>query len=221
MSDFRASGSAAFRKTPFYRKRLPRSYFYATLGLIAANLLVYLLNLLFPESLYLMALQPAMVLHENAWWQVFTYMYVHGSFNHILFNMLGLFFFGTALEDDMGSREFLLFYNLTGMLAGLASLAINLATGQVQGLLLGASGAIFAVILGFAAFRPQARVLVMFVIPLRARSMVILYSAIEVFSQVFNPYEGIAHLTHLAGFAFGFLYLLIRFRLNAWKAFWI
>jgi membrane associated rhomboid family serine protease len=135
--------------------------------------------------------------------------------------MLGLFFFGMALEDDMGSWEFLLYYNVTGVLAGLASLAIDLATGQMHVFLMGASGAIFAVILGFAAFRPQARVLIFFVIPLRARSMVILYTAIEVFSQIFNPYEGVAHLTHLAGFAFGFLYLLVRFRLNAWKSFWL
>ena len=215
------SNARDFRKTPFWRKRLPWATFSATLLLISANLLVYLLNLLVPETLYQMALQPAMVVHEQAWWQVFTYMYVHSGFSHILFNMLGLFFFGMALEQDLGSWEFLLFYHLTGVLAGLASLGIDLATGQTQVALMGASGAIFAVILAFAAFRPQARVLIFFVIPLRARSMVILYTAIEVFSQLFNPYEGIAHLTHLAGFAFGFLYLLIRFRLNAWKAVWI
>ncbi len=74
--------------------------------------------------------------------------------------------------------------------------------------------------LAFAAYRPHARVLVFFIIPLRARSLVILYVAFELFSQILDPFGGVAHLTHLAGFVFAFLYLLLRLRINAWKAFW-
>lgn len=206
--------------TPLYQRRLPRSYFYATLGIIALNLGVYVFTELFRDSLGLWAMNPVAVVVDGQWWQVFTYMYAHGDLSHILFNMLGLFFFGTAVEEEMGSWEFLLFYHVTGVLAGLASLGIYWVTGQFGVYLLGASGAIFAVTLAFAAYRPHARVLVFFVIPLRARSLVILYAAFEVFSQLFDPYGGVAHLTHLAGFLFAFLYLLVRLRLNAWTAFW-
>ena len=206
--------------TPLFQKPLPRAYFYATLAIIAGNLLVYLLTEISRESLGLLAMNPVDVINEGKWWQVFTYMYAHGDLSHILFNMLGLFFFGTAVEEEIGSWEFLAFYHITGVLAGLASLGIYWMTGQYGVYLLGASGAVFAVTLAFATYRPHARVLVFFVIPLRARSLVILYAAFEVFSQLFDPYGGVAHLTHLAGFLFAFLYLLLRLRVNAWKEFW-
>lgn len=206
--------------TPLYQRPLPRSYFYATLAIIAANLGVFLFTEINREWLGLLAMNPVAVVGEGLWWQVFTYMYAHGDMSHILFNMLGLFFFGTAVEEELGSWEFLAFYHITGLLAGLASLGIYWLTGQYGVYLLGASGAVFAVTLAFAAFRPHARVLVFFVIPLRARSLVILYAAFEVFSQMLNPYGGVAHLTHLAGFVAAFLYLLIRLRINAWKEFW-
>ena len=183
-------------------------------------MLVFLLTQIDPLLHGDLDLIPEAVLGAGTWWQPLTYMYAHASFNHILFNMLGLFFFGTAVEEEMGSWEFLVFYHLTGVLAGLASLGIYVITGQYGVELLGASGAVFGVTLAFAAYRPHARVLVFFIIPLRARSLVILYAAFELFSQVFNAYEGIAHLTHLAGFLFAYLYLLLRLRVNAWKAFW-
>lgn len=206
--------------TPLFQRALPRSYFYGTLGIIAVNLLVYLLSEIFYETRGLLAMNPVAVVTEGAWWQVFTYMYVHGDLSHILFNMLGLFFFGTAVEEQMGSWEFLAFYHVTGFLAGLASLGIYWVTGQFGVYLLGASGAIFAVTLAFAAYRPQDRILLFFVLPLRARSAVILFAAMEVGFQIFNPYSGVAHLTHLAGFLFAFLYLLLRLRINAWSRFW-
>jgi membrane associated rhomboid family serine protease len=208
------------RSTPLFQRRLPRSYFYATLGVIALNLLVFLWTEVDRTSMGLLAMNPLAVVSEGAWWQVFTYMYVHADVSHILFNMLGLFFFGLAVEEEMGSLEFLVFYHVTGLLAGLASLGIYWLTGQLEVYLLGASGAVFAVTLAFAAYRPHARVLVFFVIPLRARTLVILYVAFEVFSEIFNPYGGVAHLTHLAGFLFAYLYLLLRLRINAWTAFW-
>jgi membrane associated rhomboid family serine protease len=207
------------RITPLFQRHLPRTYFYATLGVIALNLLVFLLTQIDQNLHYDLDLIPGQVL-AGAWWQPLTYMYAHASVSHILFNMLGLFFFGSAVEEEMGSWEFLAFYHVTGILAGLASLGIFVALSQYNVDLLGASGAVFAVTLAFAAYRPHARVLVFFVIPLRARSMVVLFAAFEVFSQVLDPFGGVAHLTHLAGFVFAFLYLLLRLRVNAWKAFW-
>jgi membrane associated rhomboid family serine protease len=206
--------------TPLFRRPLPRSYFYGTLGIIALNLLVYLINEISFETRGLLAMNPIDVVTGGAWWQVFTYMYVHADLNHILFNMLGLFFFGLAVEEQMGSWEFLAFYHVTGVLAGVASLGIYWLTGQFGVYLLGASGAIFAVTLAFAAYRPHDRILLFFLLPIRARNAVILFAAMEVGFQIFSPYSGVAHLTHLAGFLFAFLYLLIRLRINAWSRFW-
>jgi len=209
------------RSTPLFQRPLPRTHFYATLGIIALNLLVFLLTEIDQNLHADLDLIPGAVLAAGAWWQPLTYMYAHANFSHILFNMLGLFFFGSAVEAEMGSWEFLVFYHVTGVLAGLASLGIFVAMSQFNVDLLGASGAVFGVTLAFAAYRPHARVLIFFVIPLRARSLVILYAAFELFSQILDPYGGVAHLTHLAGFLFAFLYLLLRLRVNAWKAFWL
>ncbi len=208
------------KRIPILQTPLPRTYFHATLFLIALNLLVFLLTELNPEWERWLGMNPVNVVEGGAWWQLVTYMYVHGGFSHVFFNMLGLFFFGQAVEAELGSGEFLLFYHVTGVLAGLASLGIYWITGQFSVLLFGASAAVFALTLAFAAFRPHARILVFFVIPLRARSVVILFVAIELFSQLFYSYNGVAHLTHLAGFVFAFLYLLVRLRVNAWKEFW-
>jgi len=208
------------RRIPLLQTPLPRTYFHATLILLAVNLLVFLLTELDGRWQVWLGMNPIAVLQDGAWWQLVTYMYVHGGFSHIFFNMLGLFFFGMAVEDEMGSWEFLLFYHVTGALAALASLGIYWVAGEYNVSLIGASGAVFGLTLAFAAYRPHARVLVFFFIPLRARSLVILYAAIELFSELLDHYGGVAHLTHLAGFLFAFLYLLVRLRINAWREFW-
>jgi membrane associated rhomboid family serine protease len=216
------------RRIPLLQTPLPRTYFHATLVLVAVNLLVFLLTELdqgsrgFREAGLAdwLAMSPVDVVNRGAWWQLVTYMYVHSGINHIFFNMLGLFMFGMAVEEELGSWEFLLYYHVTGALAGLASLGIYWVTGQEQVQLLGASGAVLAVTLAFAAFRPHARVLLFFVLPLRARTVVLLYAAIELFNEVLGYAAGVAHLTHLAGLLFGFLYLLVRLRVNAWREFW-
>jgi membrane associated rhomboid family serine protease len=208
------------RSVPFYRRQLPFTYFYATLGIIAVNLMFFLWNQTDPNSRGLVALNVVAVLGYGEWWQVFTYMYVHATPMHILFNMIALFFFGLALEHNIGSWEFLIFYHVIGLLAGLFSLLAYAVLGADQVWLMGASGAIFGVMLGYATFRPNDRVLVFFIIPLRAMSMVLIFTAFEVFSEFLNPYSGVAHLTHLAGFLFAFFYLWIRFRLNPWTVFW-
>jgi membrane associated rhomboid family serine protease len=145
-------------------------------------------------------------------------MFAHENLTHILLNMLGLLFFGTAIEKEMGSREFLLYYLLTGLLAGLFSLAAYVAIGMNVSLL-GASGAVFAVLLAFATLQPNAQIYIWGIIPMRAPIMVLGYTAIELLSQIFGSQAGVAHLTHLAGFAFGWLYFLARFGVNPWRRF--
>jgi membrane associated rhomboid family serine protease len=181
--------------------------------LIIINALIFALQNLTPNLTYIFAMTP--VLASHGWfWQFFTYMFAHASFNHILFNMIALFVFGARAERYMGSKEFLVYYLVTGVLAGIFSFVVFLFTGAARVPLLGASGAIFAVQLAYAAFFPDSILYIWGILPLRAPVMMLGFTAIELFSTVFGVKNGVAHLTHLAGFGFGCLYFLIRFRAN-------
>ncbi|MDR2019666.1 MAG: rhomboid family intramembrane serine protease [Treponema sp.] len=189
------------------------------LVLIGVNVLVFLAQRFFASmniTAYL-AMNPIAVM--NGWvWQFLTYMFAHGGVSHLLFNMLALFLFGTQVERRMGSREFLLYYLLTGILAGLFSFLVYWFTGAVRIQLVGASGAIFAVQLAYAAFLPDSIIYIWGLLPLRAPVMVLAFTALELFFSVTGFRRGVAHFTHLAGFAFGWLYFLVRFSINPWKA---
>jgi membrane associated rhomboid family serine protease len=133
--------------------------------------------------------------------------------------MIPLFFFGVQIERHMGSSEFLLYYLGTGTLAGLFSLLIFYLTGQHLIPLVGASGAIFAVLLAFATYFPNARIFILGIFPMKATTLVLVYGGIELFNTLFVRNTGVAHLTHLAGLGFGYLYFLIREGINPIKVF--
>ena len=114
----------------------------------------------------------------------------------------------------MGSSEFLLFYLFSGLIAGLFSFVVYYLSGAYGIILLGASGAIYAILLAFAVFFPHAMIYVMGIIPVRAPVLVMIYAGIEIFSQVFNVQGGVAHLTHLAGLAAAWVYLRVRLRID-------
>jgi membrane associated rhomboid family serine protease len=128
--------------------------------------------------------------------------------------MLALFIFGSALERHVGSWEFLCYYLVTGILAGAFSILIYWLTGKYGVLLIGASGAIFAIELAYATFFPNATIYFWGLIPLRAPVMVLVFTGIELFNTITGSRDGVAHLTHLAGFAFGWFYFMIRFGFN-------
>jgi membrane associated rhomboid family serine protease len=144
-------------------------------------------------------------------------MFAHGGWAHIILNMLALFVCGVPVEKAIGTKEFLLFYFVSGILAGVVSFVIFLFTAP-QTFLLGASGAIFAVQLAFAVIYPRARMLIWGIIPMRAPVMVLVFTALELVQAVTGTGAGVAHLTHLAGFATGWLYLVVRFGVKPWKA---
>jgi membrane associated rhomboid family serine protease len=159
---------------------------------------------------------PATVL--NGWvWTFVTYMFMHGNFAHIFFNMFGLFIFGTHIERQMGSKEFLLYYLVTGALAGIFSFGVYYFTGQYVVALVGASGALYAVQLAFAVFFPNAIIHIWGIIPVRAPWMVLGFTALSLFFIITGRGGNVAHLTHLAGFIFGWLYFMFRFRINPWR----
>ena len=204
----------------FLRRPLRYSFFNATLFLIAANVLVFLVTAYAAPGLraYLW-LRPAAVLQANAWWQLVSYMFCHANFGHLFFNMLSLYIFGVQLERRMGSGEFLLFYLVSGIGAGLVTMLVNNATGQGLVYVVGASGAVFAVLLAFAAFFPDTRIFIFGILPMRAPTAVLVFAAIEVFFMFTNINSGVAHLAHLAGVLIGYLLLLLRFRINAIRVF--
>jgi membrane associated rhomboid family serine protease len=114
----------------------------------------------------------------------------------------------------MGSTEFLLYYFICGIGAGIVTVFFNSATGQAMIPVVGASGAIYGLLLGFAAFFPDARIFIFGILPIRAPLAVAAYAGIEIVSQFVGGSSGVAHLTHLAGLLFAYLYLVVRFGIN-------
>ena len=164
-----------------------------------------------------MAMIPLFVIYYKWVWTFVTYMFMHGSFSHILFNMLGLLIFGIHVERQMGSWEFLLYYLIAGILAGIFSFAVYYVTRNYIVALMGASGALFAVELAYAVFFPDSIIYIWGILPLRAPVMVLGFTALELVLSFTARNSNVAHLTHLAGFGFGWLYFLIRFRVNPWR----
>ncbi|MGA2478152.1 MAG: rhomboid family intramembrane serine protease [Spirochaetia bacterium] len=199
----------------FLRRPLPHRYYNATIILIVANVLVFLFGLVDRQGrLVPLYLIPSYVLQGGAWWEVLTYMFIHAGWGHIFFNMLALFLFGIQLEQRMGSNEFLLYYFVCGIGAGIATVFINFALGMGMIPVVGASGAIYALLLAFAAFFPDARIFIFGILPIRAPIAVALFAGIEIVSQLVSFRSGVAHLTHLSGLLFGYLYLVVRYGIN-------
>jgi membrane associated rhomboid family serine protease len=203
------------------RRPIRYSYYNATIILLAANIIVFLMENLFRSGTFTLQLSliPAYVIQGGAWWQIVTYMFVHANFWHIFFNMLTLFLFGVQLEQKMGSTEYLLYYFACGIGAGLATLVINYFTGMGGIPVLGASGAIFGLLLAFATFFPDTRIFIFGILPMRAPIAVLIFVGIAIFNQFATPNSGIANLTHLAGAAFGYLYIVVRYGINPIKVF--
>ncbi len=199
-------------------RRFRYTYTNATNWLIVSCVFTYFVaEFIFPSLRFLFSMIPSAIIYGHYYWQFITYMFMHGSVWHLVSNMLGLFIFGSAVERAVGTREFVLFYFLTGILSGIASFFVYLYLG-VNVMLIGASGALYAVMLLFSVIYPRARILLFGVLPIRAPVLVLLYFCIELFSQVGSYGGGIAHMTHLSGLVFAYLYCLIRLRMNPWRA---
>jgi membrane associated rhomboid family serine protease len=152
------------------------------------------------------------MIRELGWvWQFVTYMFLHGSFFHIFFNMYALFLFGRPLEERWGWKEFLSFYLITGVGAGIVTFFWYLMKNPFVPTI-GASGAIFGLILAFGLEFPDTVLLLFFIIPLRAKYAAFIFGGIELVMILTGSLQGIGHLTHLAGLLFGYLYYLLRIR---------
>jgi membrane associated rhomboid family serine protease len=177
--------------------------------LIFANVAVFLLTMASPQLQLALALIPSAVLTRP--WTPFTYMFVHGGFLHILFNMIVLFFFGPRLELRLGARDFLILYFVSGLAAAAASFFTPNAA------VVGASGAIYGVMLAFASYWPRDRIWIWGVLPIEARWMVVALTALALWGIVggtLGRSDGIAHYAHLGGFVGGWIYLKVRERMS-------
>lgn len=154
------------------------------------------------------ALMPAAVLKALAVWQLVTYMFLHDPFGffHIAFNMLTLWMFGLTLERDWGTRQFLKFYFLCGVGAGVCVVIANALVGDWNSLTIGSSGAIYGLLMAFGMLYPNDTVLFGFLFPIKAKYFVMIIGAIA-FLSTFNADSGISNFAHLGGMLFGYLYL--------------
>ncbi len=140
-------------------------------------------------------------------WQLITYQFMHAGFMHIFLNMFALWMFGMEVENLWGSKKFLIFYLTCGIVAGIFQLVFPPLFNEPLGYTIGASGAIFGVLIAFGMLFPNRYIFIWFLIPLKAKYFVALYVLIEFFSL---PQGGdIAHLAHLGGALAGFIYIMI------------
>ncbi len=175
------------------------------LRLLLANVAVYVVTATNPHVGDLLALWPQFILYRP--WGIFTYMFVHANFWHLFFNMIGLFFFGPRLETQLGGKYFLRLYILSGLGGAVSSFIFAPGAAVV-----GASAAVFGVLLGFAYFWPRERIYIWGVLPIESRWLVGGLVAISLWSGIAGTGGGIAHFAHLGGFATGYLYLRWRKR---------
>lgn len=137
-------------------------------------------------------------------WRLGTYMFLHADFWHLFWNMFGLYMFGCAIEQQWGSRSFFRYYFLCGFGSALFAL---IPYGPIYGAsIIGASGAIYGVLLAFAVMYPRQQILIWFVLPLEARYLVLIYGLIS-FVSAMSGAQGVAHIVHLGGLLTGFVLL--------------
>jgi membrane associated rhomboid family serine protease len=161
---------------------------------------MFLLSNALPSVLPTLVLVPALIPARP--WTLVTYMFLHAGLWHLAFNMLALYFFGPRVEARLGGQHFLGLYGVSGLVGGLVSLVFT-----PHAAIVGASGALFGVMLAYARYWPRALIFIWGVVPLQARWFVIGMTALSLFGGFGGMQAGVAHFAHLGGFLGGFGYL--------------
>jgi len=208
-------------------------------ALIGLNVLMFVVQVVLPATTELFGLHPAWIVHARStiapehslWvWQVATYMFLHGGIFHIVFNMLALWMFGAELERMWGTRYFLKFYLATGIGAGVLTVLFSLLpfafARQLQyANVIGASGAIYGLLLAYALYFPDRPIYMYFVFPIPAKIFVAIMGGIAFLSSL-SEAGGIANATHLGGLLVGYIFLKsarmdpiaeLKYRFYKWK----
>src|SRR5437867_1686495 len=157
-----------------------------------------------PSLIYNFGLRPIAVTEKFYVWQLVTYMFLHGGFFHILFNMFGLYMFGSELEATWGTRAFTKFFFICGIGAALTSVV---ASPHSLIPIIGASGAIFGLLLAYGVLFPNRLIYLYMIIPIPAKWFVVIFGAITFLSALSANGSGVAYVAHLGGMLFGFIYL--------------
>ncbi len=199
--------------------------------IIAANVAVFFAQVFVPLLTPLLGLRPASVV-RNLWlWQPATYMFLHGGLLHILFNMLALWMFGAELERTWGTRYFLKFYFVTGIGAGILTtiisfLPFSLSDQVYNSVTIGASGAVYGLLLAYAMYFPERPIYLYFVFAVPAKIFVAIMGAIAFYASVSGAGGGVANATHLGGLLVAYLFLKtsrinplseLKYRYLKWK----
>lgn len=197
--------------------------------LIIINSVIFIMNLIAGPNLFgqglsyqrilveYFGISPQRVFGDFALWQLASYLFIHIEFFHLLFNMLALWWFGSDLEAAWGAKKFIRFYFFTGIGAGVVSAILGLPT-------IGASGAVFGLLLWFGMTFPNRLLYLYFVIPVKAKYCVAVFGGIELVALL-SAGEGsrINHAAHLSGIAFGLIFLQLQGRSfnlkERWKAY--
>lgn len=190
--------------------------------LIMANVILFLLDSFLERSqgisiARLFGLVPRLFWH-GMFWQPVSYMFLHGGFIHLLFNMFVLWMFGGPLESVWGSKRFTTYYFICGIGAGVLNAAI-MPNSPIP--TVGASGAIYGLLLAFGMMFPEQMIFLWFLFPIRAKYFVIIIGGIELFTALSQPNSPVAHFAHLGGMLFGFIYLkwhIIRGKTHGWTS---
>ena len=173
--------------------------------LIGVNVGVYVLQLLIPseQMIAMFGLIPARVARFEIW-RLFTYQFLHGGVWHLAINMLMLWMFGSELEQRWGRRFFLRYYLLCAVGGGLTYAGVRYGTWIPS---VGASGAIYGILMAYAMWFPNRIVLLAFLFPLRVRHVIVFLILVELLQAIEATGAGIAYAAHLGGMAFGYVYL--------------
>lgn len=176
-------------------------------NLLIANCLIYLAVTLAPSINAFLGRYCQLFWFESPLYhtyQFLTYMFLHGSLSHLFFNMFALWMFGRGLEEELGSRRFLIYYLVCGVGAALLQMGVAGLTGEVGIRLIGASGAVMGLLLAFGVMHPNVPLFIIPIpVPIKAKWMVIGYAALELFLGGTGLDGGVAHFAHIGGMLWG------------------
>ena len=183
--------------------------------LISINFIIFILQTISDKSSFIFrffGIVPINTWNDLMIWQPFTYLFIHGDIWHVLINMFVLWMFGSELEMTWGRKDFLKYYFSTGLGAGIVTILFNLTSNTP---IVGASGAVFGILLAYGLMFPNRLVYIYFLIPVKVKYFVLVIGVVALFSSFGQ--SNISHITHLSGMIIGFIYLRSNARIDTIK----
>ena len=185
--------------------------------LLISNIAIFLITSFWPEPVQVLGLRPADVWGRLEVWQIVTYMFLHANLLHVGFNMLALWMFGVELERLWGTRFFARYYAITGIGAGLCVMLVSAFSMQLaRATTIGASGAIFGLLMAYALYFPHRQILLFLLFPVSSRVFVAIVGAVNLYSAMTATTAGVAYFAHLGGPRFHPI-AEIKYRYLKWK----